>query len=121
VPARKGQKRTPGSGRKAGVPNKVTATVKSVFEQTFKDMQKDPKQPHALGQWAKTEPAEFYKLAAKLIPQDIKANLTGNVTLTPNVNLIVEAMGANLAGALPPSGALTISTEPQGVNGKKPD
>lgn len=92
-------------------PNKLTMTVKSAFEAVFQDLQKDEKQPHALASWAKEQPGEFYKLAAKLIPQDIKANVTGNLTVTPNINLIVEQM----------AGGVTIATDPVGVNGRKPD
>jgi hypothetical protein len=69
--------RIPNAPKGRSGPNKFTGTVKSAFEAVFKDLQVDPKQPHALGQWAKEQPTEFYKLAAKLIPQDIKASVNG--------------------------------------------
>lgn len=95
--ARKGQKRTPGSGRKAGTPNKVTATVKSVFEDTFKQLQKDPKKPHALANWAQAEPTEFYKLAAKLIPTELKGELNHNHKL-PGLDVVAAALGVKKPG-----------------------
>jgi hypothetical protein len=111
MPAAKGT-RPPnaGKGRPKGVPNKFTGTVKSAFEAVFKDLQADPKQPYALGQWAKTEPQEFYKLAAKLIPQDIKASVSGSLVVTPNINLIVDKMA---------DGRLTMETDPVGVDGTR--
>lgn len=54
-------------GRPAGVENKLTKTFKAALMATF----------HELGgvehltQWAKTNPTEFYKIAARLIPTEI--------------------------------------------------
>lgn len=58
-------------GRVAGTPNKTTKTVKEAFTAVFRDLQKDPKKPCHLKNWAKNNPTEFYKLASKLIPADI--------------------------------------------------
>jgi hypothetical protein len=77
-------------GRRPGSANKITRTVKEVFEKTFRDMQADPDKPHALAKWAEIEPGEFYKLAAKLIPAEIKGDF--NHTVTPNINSVVEDM-----------------------------
>ncbi len=77
-------------GRKAGTPNKVTRTVKEAFEAVFQDMQKDPKNPANLAAWAETQPTEFYKLAAKLIPSEIKANV--DVKFEPKVECVIGAM-----------------------------
>lgn len=81
-----------GKGRKAGVPNKLTKSVKDAFQHVFNDLQKDPEQPYALGQWAQAQPDEFYKLAAKLIPQDIKANVTATVK-APGLEVVAAALG----------------------------
>lgn len=75
----KGIKKT--GGRAKGTPNKLTVTVKQAFEQAFKDLQADPKQPYHLLNWAKENQTDFYKLASKLIPEEI----SGNVALTINV------------------------------------
>jgi hypothetical protein len=73
--AGKGQPRT--GGRVAGTPNRFTRTVREVFEQTFNALQDDP--VNNLTQFAKLNPTEFYKLAAKLIPTDVA--LQGALTL----------------------------------------
>lgn len=56
-------------GRKRGSLNKTTVSVKQVFEEAFDGLGGTK----ALVKWAKAEPTEFYKLYAKLIPQDINA------------------------------------------------
>lgn len=99
-----------GKGRKKGVQNKLTRSVKQAFEHVFQDLQKKPDEPYALGEWGKREPDKFYALAAKLIPAEIKGNL--GVTVTPNVNLIIRGMSGEAVG--------TVETEPLGVGGRKP-
>lgn len=71
----KGGKR-PGSGRKAGVPNKLTKTVKEAFEAAFNAMQEHP--DVKLEDWGKNNPTEFYKLASKLIPSEINAKVSAH-------------------------------------------
>lgn len=60
-------------GRPPGSLNKLTRTVKETVLQVFNDLQDDPNVQ--LGEWAKKEPTEFYKIAAKLIPTEITATL----------------------------------------------
>lgn len=86
---KKGEKK-PNQGKRG--PGKFTGTVKSAFEAVFKDLQKDPKKPHALGEWAQKEPAEFYKLAAKLIPTELKGELTHNHKV-PGLAVVAAALG----------------------------
>lgn len=62
----KGTKRPAKAGRRAGTPNKLTQSVKEAFEAAFNDLQSD--EANSLLQWAKQNPTDFYKLAAKLIP-----------------------------------------------------
>lgn len=73
-------------GRQPGQLNKLTRTVKETVLAVFNDLQDDPKVN--LAAWAKTEPTEFYKIAAKLIPQDIKAKVE---TDQIQINLIAPA------------------------------
>lgn len=67
--------RRPGSGRKKGSPNKLTATVKEAFEAAFRELQSDSKAN--LVTWALSNQTEFYKLAAKLMPADM--NVQGGI------------------------------------------
>ncbi len=54
-------------GRKKGTPNKSTAAVKAALEEAFEKMGGVP----ALLRWGKSDPAEFYKLWAKLLPTQV--------------------------------------------------
>lgn len=55
-----------GSGRKAGVPNKLTAVVKKNVIEVFNSIGgKD----HMI-EWAKKNPTQFYRLFAKLLPTE---------------------------------------------------
>jgi hypothetical protein len=93
MPAAKGtQPKNAPKGRKKGVPNKLTATVKGAFEKVFHDLQEDPEKPHALAAWAQMEPTEFYKLAAKLIPTELKGELTHNHKV-PGLAVVAAALG----------------------------
>lgn len=67
-------------GRVAGTQNKLTRTVKETVLAVFNELQDDP--VVKLAAWAKSEPTEFYKIAAKLIPTDIKADVNTIHTIT---------------------------------------
>lgn len=54
-------------GRQAGTPNKTTASVKQALLEAF-DRRGGV---NALLEWANVEPTEFYKLWAKVLPQEI--------------------------------------------------
>lgn len=69
-------------GRKAGTLNKLTQTVKERVLDVFNELQEDSEAN--LLSWAKNEPTEFYKIAAKLIPSDINAKVEGKI-ITVNV------------------------------------
>lgn len=69
----KGQSGNP-AGRKPGAQNKLTLTVKQGFEIAFEQLQKGD---NALERWAEKNPTEFYRLASKLIPSQINAELGG--------------------------------------------
>lgn len=68
MPFKKGQ-----GGRPNGAKNKLTKTVRDVVLDTFNELQED--KHHNLTAFAKENPTEFYKIAAKLIPADIKAEV----------------------------------------------
>lgn len=79
-------------GRKKGVPNKVTAVVRAKFEEVFTLLQADTtkKNPAALCNWAKANPGEFYKLAAKLIPLQVIGD-PSNPLYTKDVSTLSDA------------------------------
>lgn len=60
-------------GKPRGAVNKLNKAIKLAIQETLNDLQEDPK--NNLLAWAKKNPGEFYKLAAKLIPSEAKADL----------------------------------------------
>jgi hypothetical protein len=70
-------------GRPPGLQNAITRTVKETVLAVFNDLQEDPQAN--LTTWAKSEPTEFYKIAAKLIPTEVKATVESERVV---VNLI---------------------------------
>lgn len=80
----KGKPRPVNAGRKEGSVNKLTKTVKERVLEVFNELQEDSEAN--LLSWAKTEPTEFYKIAAKLIPADINAKVEGKIitVITPD-------------------------------------
>ena len=68
--------RTPGSGRQAGSPNKITTAFKDAVRIVYDDIGGHP----AFAAWARENPTEFYKIAARLIPSEV--NVKADSTLT---------------------------------------
>jgi hypothetical protein len=68
----KGAPKTPGSGRKKGTANKLTVTFKQAVLMTFNNI---GGVVH-FTEWAKANPSEFYKIAARLIPAEIAGSRT---------------------------------------------
>ncbi len=66
------------NGKPRGSVNKLNKAIKIAILDTFNELQDDPK--NNLLAWAKKNPGEFYKIAAKLIPTESRTELT-----TPNV------------------------------------
>lgn len=64
----KGEKRPPNAGRKKGSPNKTTTEVKEALQTVYNKIGGD----ESFALWARTEPGEFYKLYAKLLPVQVK-------------------------------------------------
>ena len=58
---------------------KLNKTVKETVLAVFNELQSDPKVK--LSAWAKDEPTEFYKIAAKLIPTEVAGNIDSKITL----------------------------------------
>lgn len=60
-------------GKPKGATNHLTRTVKEAVLDAFNELQKD--KTHNLVAFAKKNPRDFYAIAAKLIPTDIKAEV----------------------------------------------
>ena len=71
--ARQGQFKKGNAGKPKGAINKLNRTVKETVLAVFNDMQQDPKAN--LLAWGTDNPTEFYKIAAKLIPTEVNANV----------------------------------------------
>lgn len=71
-------------GRKKGVQNSLTKTVKEAVLEAFNEIQNDPKAN--LLEWGKKNPHLFYPIAAKLIPAEINAHVD-------NKTIIVKVQG----------------------------
>ena len=65
-------------GRPKGSENKLTRSVKDTVLAVFNELQTEPKVN--LKDWAKQRPTDFYNIAAKLIPTEVKANIDAKVT-----------------------------------------
>lgn len=76
MPFEEGRNKT--GGRAKGVPNKITKTVKETVLEVFTIIQDDPKVN--LEAFAKKYPRDFYAIAAKLIPTEVKAQVDTSIT-----------------------------------------
>lgn len=61
------------SGRPKGSQNKLTKTVRETILEAFNKLQEDPKVN--IVQFAKDYPRDFYTIAAKLIPTEIRGTI----------------------------------------------
>jgi hypothetical protein len=88
---KKGEKR-PNQGRPKGRVNKITQTVKESFEAAFRSAQELP--GVKLEDWAQANPTEFYKIAARLIPSEIKGQVDHTVR-APQLEVVAAALGVS--------------------------
>jgi hypothetical protein len=72
----KGQSGNP-NGRKSGSQNKLTKSVKEAFEIAFERLGG----AEGLVEWGQENRTEFYKIAQKLIPLHVDANVNGDINL----------------------------------------
>ena len=62
-------------GRQKGTPNRTTASIKAAFVEAFEKLGG----VDALVAWGNENPTDFYKLAARLIPTEVKADIEGGL------------------------------------------
>jgi hypothetical protein len=80
-------------GKPKGAKNKITKSVKEVVFDAFNLMQGDPKVN--IFSWGQSNPTEFYKIAAKLIPNEVKSDITSGGQTLRNWEIIVETKTEN--------------------------
>lgn len=79
----KGVTKPENSGRKKGTPNKKTIAVKKALHEAFENAGG----VKTLVKFAKTHPAEFYRLWAKTAPREINADITsGGESFAPTIS-----------------------------------
>lgn len=73
-------------GRQPGTPNKLTAAFKDAVRIVYEDIGGHA----AFAAWARENPTEFYRLAARLIPTEIATRFDAGITVIVNRALPVE-------------------------------
>ena len=79
-------------GRQVGAPNKVTAIFKDAVHTVYEDIGGNA----AFAAWAKENPTEFYRIAARLIPTEMASQGT-------NLNVIINRFPSQTEDALLPT------------------
>ena len=79
-------------GRKVGAPNKVTAIFKDAVRTVYEDIGGHT----AFAAWAKENPTEFYRIAARLIPTEMATQGT-------SINVIINRFPSQTEDALLPT------------------
>ena len=70
-------------GRTKGTPNKVTSGVKANIQSVFNKIGGQA----AMAKWAKDNPTEFYKIYARLIPQEVVGEGGGPIVVKIDADL----------------------------------
>ena len=100
MPFVKGQSGNP-AGRPEGATSPLSRTVKQTVLDVFNILQNDPQ--HSLEAFARKHPRDYYQIAAKLIPTEVKAEVYTPEGIT--INFIED------------SGCKPIGTNPDGDTG----
>ncbi len=85
MPFQKGKPRHPNAGRKPGSSNKTTAAVKDALDKAFNKLGG----VKSLADWAGSNQTEFYKLWVKMLPQEVKADISGELAGSSIVTEII--------------------------------
>lgn len=101
----KGHPKPPNSGRKKGVSNKATVAVKDALDQAFNKLGGIK----ALTDWATDNPGEFYGLWCKMLPKEVKADISATLTGASVVTEIVVRSREEAESVLK---SLTTSAQP---------
>jgi hypothetical protein len=111
---KKGQPRPPGSGAKKGTRYRPQLSLRGAFKQAFEDLGG----VEGLVRWASKNPGEFYKLVARLLPTEVKADVTAAAVVRDRERerRIFEELCAQALGP-PPVEAQALLVEPEKRDG----
>ena len=73
-------------GRKKGTPNKTTLQVKEALERAFHGIGGVPK----LVAWGQENPGEFYRLWARLLPQEVRGAVGVNYSIAERLDAAIK-------------------------------
>lgn len=76
----------PGAGRKQGVPNRLSATVKDNIIEVFEGVGG----VDAMTGWAKENPTQFFNLYAKLLPLTVAGDSKNPLELIHRIELVAK-------------------------------
>lgn len=91
-------------GRQHGTPNKLTRAFKDAVQIAYGAIGGDK----AFATWAEANPTEFYKIAARLIPQEMRES--GNTQITVRILSL-----AAVTNSLGPESAAISNSPPRSV------
>lgn len=90
-------------GRTKGTPNKITAAFKDAVRTVYEDIGGNT----AFAEWARANPGDFYRIAARLIPTEVQPAGNGRLTViidrTCGGAVAIEAEGQRIEGGNPSS------------------
>jgi hypothetical protein len=92
----KGTPKPANSGRKKGVRNKSTIAVKDALDQTFNKLGG----VKAFFEWGKENASEFYHLWVKMLPKEVKTEISGELSGSSVVTEIVVRSREEAAAVL---------------------
>jgi hypothetical protein len=86
-------------GRQKGTPNKITTAFKEAVRIVYEDIGGHK----AFAEWARENPTEFYKIAARLIPTEIATRSDDTLTVvirrlgdSPDENTVAPMLPARI-------------------------
>lgn len=75
-----------GPGRPPGLPNKLTRAFREAVQAVYGKIGGD----EAFAKWARDNPGEFYKIAARMIPTEVTGAEGAPLAVTPVINVTVR-------------------------------